>query len=788
MINKISTISNYSVFGDFNWDSSIRDSGNNIATFKKFNIIYGRNYSGKTSLSRILRCLEKRKLPKKCPDLQFEIIYNTQSIKQNNVDNHSLNIRVYNEDFIKENLSFLLNEEGEIQPFAIVGEKNVEIEKSIKEKQIELGDDENKTGLRYQYSLKETEYKKKHQEREDTENELENKLREKANRDIKENRLYGDVRYEIRKIKNDIKTILKNETQYVLSDDEREEKIKLIKEEAKEKIEVNVSVSLHLAEVFIETEELLKREIKPSRIIKEYIENPNLQEWVRKGIPLHRNKRKICGFCGNNLPDDLWKKLDAHFNKESEELRNSIEKQVQELEEEKINFEQFLTVTEEDFYSFYQNSFKQLKKKLRNEVLNYNKLLDILIKSLQNRLKDIFKVQNVPNISYNTQKIKELADEINNLISESNGKTSTLLQDQENAKRELRLWDIHKFIDDINYKDEIQKIEILKTEEQNLKTEYDEIAQKIKNLEEEIENLKTQLKDERRGAEKINEYLNHYFGHNFLEFKAIDTEEKGVKFRIMRNSDLAFNLSEGERSLIALCYFMAKLEEVETSGKKLIIWLDDPVSSLDNNHIFFTFSLIENIICKPIKNSDGSNSWKYEQLFVSTHNLEFLKYLKQLSQPRNDNQYFLLERVKDRSRLKLLPEYLKKYITEFNYLFHQIYLCSKVEETSENYDLFYNFGNNLRKFLEAYLFYRYPYHTNDKLEKLRMFFGDDRQSVDITNRLTNELSHLEQIFDISLKPIEIPEIPKLAKYVINKIKEKDPEQYKALLKSIGEAN
>ncbi len=67
-----------------------------------------------------------------------------------------------------------------------------------------------------------------------------------------------------------------------------------------------------------------------------------------------------------------------------------------------------------------------------------------------------------------------------------------------------------------------------------------------------------------------------------------------------------------------------------------------------------------------------------------------------------------------------------------------------------------------------------------------MFFGDDRQSVDITNRLTNELSHLEQIFDRSLKPIEIPEIPKLAKYVINKIKEKDSEQYQALLKSIGE--
>jgi hypothetical protein len=37
-----------------------------------------------------------------------------------------------------------------------------------------------------------------------------------------------------------------------------------------------------------------------------------------------------------------------------------------------------------------------------------------------------------------------------------------------------------------------------------------------------------------------------------------------------------------------------------------------------------------------------------------------------------------------------------------------------------------------------------------------------------------------------MHPIEIPEIPKLANYVLNKIKEKDGTQYNALMKSIGE--
>lgn len=786
MIRKIATISNFAVFDNFDWDATVRDGGNNIVTFKKFNIIYGRNYSGKTSLSRIFRCLEKRKLFEKYPNVEFKIDCDDQCILKDNLNKHTLDVRVYNEDFIKENLSFLINEEGEIQPFAILGEKNIEIEEEIKEKEDLLGNEDRKTGLRYELNLKKTNYDKKKNERERAENALEEKLRNKANRDIKENTLYGDVRYDIRKIKQDIDKILKEESRYNLSEDDREKKIELLKEESKEALNYKISFSLNLPILYSETKELLTREIKPSKIIQEYIENPPLQEWVRSGIPYHKGKRETCAFCGNKLPENLWEKLDAHFNKESEKLRESIEKQIEKLKREKLKIEDILTITQEHFYSIYQDSFKRLKKDLENKISVYNSLIDKLINILQKRLKNIFKIQDCPIIDTNTEKIQKLSKNIKNLIEKNNKKTSTLRDDQKKAKIELRLNEVYRFLKDIDYKNEVKKIKELKTEEQKFESEYISIDRKIKNLEKEIADLKLKLKDERRGAEKINEYLNHFFGTNRIKFEAIEDEEIGYKFQIYRNSEIAYNLSEGERSLISLCYFIAKLEDIESHGKNLVIWIDDPVSSLDNSHIFFAFSLIENIICKPIKNADGSNSWKYEQLFVSTHNLDFLKYLKRLSQPKNDNQYFLLERVKNESRLKLMPDYLKKYITEFNYLFHQIYLCSKAKSSDQNYELFYNFGNNLRKFLEAYLFYRYPYHTNDRLEKLRMFFGDDNQSVDITNRLTNELSHLEEIFDRSLKPIEVPEIPKLAKYVLEKIKEKDLEQYQALLKSIGE--
>ena len=89
---------------------------------------------------------------------------------------------------------------------------------------------------------------------------------------------------------------------------------------------------------------------------------------------------------------------------------------------------------------------------------------------------------------------------------------------------------------------------------------------------------------------------------------------------------MAFNLSGGEASLIAFCYFITQLKD-ELSGpdaEKLIIYIDDPISSLDANHIFYVYSLIESILCEPLK---------YAQLFISTHNLEFLSILKRLTAP-----------------------------------------------------------------------------------------------------------------------------------------------------------
>lgn len=108
MIKRIN-INNLGLFRGFIWDT-IRDKGNSVIDLKKENIIYGRNYSGKTTLSRIIRALETKEISQRYINPEFEIVLTDNTIiNQSDYDTNSLNVRCFNEDFIKENLSFIIN-------------------------------------------------------------------------------------------------------------------------------------------------------------------------------------------------------------------------------------------------------------------------------------------------------------------------------------------------------------------------------------------------------------------------------------------------------------------------------------------------------------------------------------------------------------------------------------------------------------------------------------------------------------------------------------------------------
>jgi wobble nucleotide-excising tRNase len=797
---KFIDISNFGSFNGFSWNSSVRDNNGDIKEFKKLNVIYGRNYAGKTTLSRIVRSLETGYLPSKFEAPEFCVTSSQGTIKQTDIPDTNNEIRVFNRDYIDENLSFLNdNNNGIVTPFAIIGGENKVIEAEILQKQIELGDEEQKTGLLYQLHLKRHALDQAQIKKREAENALRQLLTNKANlapSGIKHNVLYLDPNYDIRKLNSDIRRVRVNSTP-ILSDEIKLQKEILLSESPLPDIENIITFTPSITALHEGAKQLVEKKISSSDPINELLSDSLLQTWVRNGIPLHKDKRNDCGFCGQPLPIDLWGKLDAHFNKESEQLEISIQKQIEFVENEKSLISTINSINANSFYSSFHTSYNQITEKLDLEINNYKTSLDNLLDILRNRSTDIFNASYITNHIDNSNEITTLINSINSLVVENNQKTSGLKEEQNDARDKLRLSEISQFIQDINLDAAEEEIVSLQLPIDGIEKETKQMSDQVTAALVKINELKIQLKDEKKGADKVNQYLNHYFGHDSLKLEAFeDTETSAYKFRILRGDKPAFNLSEGECGLVAFCYFIAKLEEPQSKGKKLIIYIDDPVSSLDSNHIFFVYGLINELIAAPqsddkgslILGSDNKPIYNYQQLIISTHNLEFLKYLKRLKHPTKDFEQFMIVRKMSKSNIDVMPNYLRHYITEFNHLFNEVYVCADSANATEYHHSFYGFGNNLRRFLEAFLFFKYPLsEKNDQSDynsRIKMFFGDNLGAATLVQRITNEYSHLASSFDRSVQPIDHDEISKLANFVLEKLKKNDIEQYRCLLESI----
>jgi wobble nucleotide-excising tRNase len=785
-ITKIKHIKNLAVFQDFDWDSFLRDEGNNIINFASINIFYGRNYSGKTTLSRLIRSLEIGNISDKYDNPEYTISFGNQDITQFNLIGHGKVIRVFNEDFIKDNLKFIGNSDDNIVPFAVLG-GNASLEEEIKQLKSQLGEanDEEPTGFYLELSNARTIFKNSRDSYNASVTQLDNQLSHKAtNRDVgikyKPER-FGDQNYNKAKLETDIRAVLDPAYQPI-SNDEQENLLKLLQEKTNILIPLKASPVFSFSGIADEAKDLITKPLSESGKIEELVKDSILNKWVKEGKALHENKRKDCGFCGNKISLDRWAELEKHFDEESEKLITNIDQLLNKINQEVTKVSNIFDIPKNLFYSKFHTRLDRIDINVSYLKSKYIGSLDNIKNQLELRKDDIINAKSFDLPMDYSKRLIWIFEIYESVKTSSNLYSSELSTDQNKAKTKLRLREVYDFAATIQYQSECDNIDKLKVELDSKEAIGKEITDKIESHKKLIEDNQRLMNDEEKGALKVNEYLNNYFGHDFLTLKAIEevdtiTSGKNIRFEIIRNRKKAHHLSEGECSLIAFCYFMARLEDITTKGLKPIIWIDDPISSLDSNHIFFIYSLI---------NSEIVNKKDCDQLFISTHNLDFLKYLKRLpgALSKKEARYFIISREGDKSKIKVMPRYLKDYVTEFNYLFHQIYICAHTDIDDDNQHIvYYNFANNARKFLEAFLFYKYPTIEHDN--KLLRFFGDNHQASSMTDRINNEYSHLEGIFERSMIPIDVPEMKKVATFVLNKIKEKDCDQYESLLKSIG---
>ena len=547
----------------------------------------------------------------------------------------------------------------------------------------------------------------------------------------------------------------------------------------------------------------MTKKITLTKTLQELVENDLLQAWVDKGRELNKD-RELCAFCGNPIGEKRWEDLNAHFSKESEELKQSLSTLREKLVKASEGLDGFLekmNITEQNIYAAYTAEYKTVKEKWDDYVTRYKAAINEQLKLVDERLGNIFKPLSYEIEPYDVDEQAYLMHEINGLTEKNNEYGLKLDSAKESARKKLRLDYVHEFCEDIKYAEvmtrlakEEEELGVLEHAMMIRATEIGELRNKRKQKE-------LDKKDEGKAAQKVTELLKNHFGNGSLSLAPeqvdgeVDTETGEIKprtrFVVMRGGKQAKNLSEGERSLISFCYFIAQMAD-ELKGPdagNLVVYIDDPISSLDSSHIFFMYSLIESVFIKHLC---------FGQLFISTHNLEFLKFTKRIrpvvtTGSKTISKYVVAKLGKGttedyRCEIKQMPEYLSKYMTEYNFLFEQIYeiaeLNSEEEQTlyGEKYTLYYNIGNNMRKFLECYLFNRYP-NTDDPLKFHLVDLFNDHVPSEV-NRVVNEYSHLVWA-ERGMRVMDVPEVVTAAREILKALQTKDKNHYDTLCKSVG---
>ena len=748
----------------------------------RVNIFYGRNYSGKSTYSKIFQSIELKQLPEKYGDIDFEIkLANQTFIKSNEITTHMLPIdcKVFNQRFIDDNI--YLHNDNKLNSFQIsIGSDTNETLKKIED--IRLNELKPRNEKLSQIESNITEKQKKNKISKDS---LDSKLRTTASKikNFKNSQVVVGNKYDIRDIKEEFSEhssqfpILPSQSDKdALAELEKkinQAKIRILEKNITkpQKIDLVSSDKNFNFTLFLEnTKKLLSKVVSVSNILDEYKNSPDKINWIKHGVDIHGENPEKCVFCGNSIDGGFIKNLKLAFSDELSSLENELAKRKSEIKSEIQKLNSIPNINKEDYFNDSEADIQNINKDIRNVISDRKEALKTLKSKIFEKQRDIFSKIEINDLNWSD--FSEIQVEIDSLYN------STIKQIEQFEDRKIKSIDfLRRYY--IVKEFPISEFTKLSNEVDKLEEDIDEEFKEQKKLKEEKEKfeqdiieLESSLKSESEAVKRINMILQNSLAHSEISLGSVDDEE-GIYFEVSRNEARAYNLSEGEKSLIAFAYYIARLKSLSTEEKsKTILFIDDPISSLDENNIFYIYNLIFCLLEKK----------EFLQYFLSTHNLDFLKYTNKFSVKKD---YYLIEKTKEaentpsRSYIKKIPKYLSNKVTEFVFLFEQIYRVATEQENENNFSVFYNFPNNGRKFIETLLYFKYPDYKTKNDDKINSYFGNENAAF--IQRINNEYSHGEDRFDRTRNPINTSEFIYDARIILSALYQNDPEQFKSFL-------
>ncbi|GAA7760492.1 hypothetical protein JP0169_08460 [Helicobacter pylori] len=406
----------------------------------------------------------------------------------------------------------------------------------------------------------------------------------------------------------------------------------------------------------------------------------------------------------------------------------------------------------------------------------------------------------------NYEKFQKCVDETRNILKQKKEQKEKL----EKLKAELKEARIkkakHDSYDWQKSKEEAErKLSVLNCRHERLNRLLEKINKKLKGL----------YDQKRPDIETINNYL-----------KALNLPKYSLDkdYRIVLNSDALENseakiiLSDGEKTTLAFAYFLVRLKLFykKEDLKNLVVVIDDPISSLDEQRIYNTTCLVAKIN-QELAREKLSNEENKAQVFVLTHNHTFMARL--INMIGKHARYLQLERHQGQLKIVCKDKANGYFDTFYLLLFKEVYEFAKRETVQDDFNEAINYGNKVRILLESFLKINFidsflgedKTFKKEKIEKLietadgevelnfsKLPFSENEHSIEDKDALTEKFLsiikglHLEShgsIMDFfSPYKISLEDVQRFAKIAINAMKILNPYQTQSYMESVDKKN
>jgi hypothetical protein len=378
-----------------------------------------------------------------------------------------------------------------------------------------------------------------------------------------------------------------------------------------------------------------KEEFVLSDIAKEFKDKvKSKQPFIETGLSLLDEDQ--CPFCEQKLEDSALDLIDQYnkylqdkealtlkkfegYQKEINAIRDYLGKSVDVIEKRILE------------YDSYKN--KYLPSLAANEISNIEisdievelNELEILIEEQQKNISKSVVVEKdyISSFAKLISIINNTIEDNNSLLREINTKIKRISEESLVIRREICNAAFNYLVSE--HKANFQSITTLRTE--------------IREIENEIRVKKQQQKISKKDqmSETIKGVLSNFFGDKY----SLDSDTFRLTFNndVLEEKEANHVLSDGEKTIVAFAYYIGDVHlkvSTEDDYEKLFFIVDDPISSMDFDHVYTLCGVLRDL--KLILTKLGA-----ERLFVFTHNSEFMRVL---THHRIINKKLILKRGK----------------------------------------------------------------------------------------------------------------------------------------------